>query len=280
MKLGFPYFFLLGLLISAYLPTQAQYLEGGLMVGGTVYEGDLAPRAIGDKFKNIRPAGGIFFRQNFDMHWAARLAFTYGRWTAADGPERAYRNLSFYSNYSEVAALVEFSFPGYEPGTFRRFSPYVFLGVSYFRFNPKTEFQGREYELQPLGTEGQGLPGGDQLYSRDQVSIPFGGGLKFALTPSLTIAVEFGPRLTLTDYIDDVSGTYASYRELAANHGTLVANLADRAFELTGAEPEERNGSPRGNPDQNDWYFTGGITISYHFYDLLGGGRGRGCPVW
>ena len=83
--------------------------------------------------------------------------------------------------------------------------------------------------------------------------------------------------LTFTDYLDDVSGAYASYRDLAQNRGTLAANIADRAPEISGGDPIERNGAMRGNPKQNDWYFVGNLTISYHFYDLFS--RGGGCPM-
>ena len=265
-------------LILTSLQSQAQYFEGGLMVGGTVYEGDLAPKAFSDKFALIKPAGGLFVRQNFNKNWAARLSFTYGKIGASDGPERSDRNLSFSSNYGELAALVEFNYPGYDPTGFQKLSPYAYIGLAYMHYNPTTVFQGRTIFLQPLGTEGQELDGYDpNLYSLDILTIPFGGGIKYALNSSLTIAAEFGPRLTFSDYLDDVSGTYASYRDLAQNRGTVAANVADRNFEITGSEPVERNGAARGNPKFNDWYFVGQITISYHFYDLFS--NHGGCPM-
>jgi hypothetical protein len=273
----FRYMMVLGILLSIQ-QAKAQYFEGGLMAGGMVYEGDLAPKSFADKFALIKPAAGLFVRQNFNEHWAARLSFTYGKIGAADGPERSDRNLSFTSKVGELAALVEFNYPGYDPAGYRKISPYVFAGVAYMYYNPTTVFQGRTVYLQPLGTEGQGLDGYDpNLYSLNILTIPFGGGIKYALNSSITIAAEFGPRITFTDYLDDVSGTYASYRDLAQSRGTLAANVADRNFEITGLEPTDRGGAGRGNPKYNDWYFVGQITISYHFYDLLSG-RG-GCPM-
>lgn len=257
----------------------AQYLEGGLILGGSAYEGDLAPSEITNKIKNIRPSAGVFLRQNINKNWAGRVSFQYGTLTAADLEERATRNLNFTSVLTEIAATVEYSFPGYDPAAYLRFSPYVFAGIGYFHFNPKTEFQGEAIELRNLGTEGQGLEGNKDFYSQDQISLILGGGLKYALSPSVTLALEFGARRTTTDYLDDVSGAYASYRALAEARGTLVANLADRAWEVNGADPIERGGDLRGNPKQKDWYFLGNLTISYHFYDLIGG-KGTGCPRW
>jgi len=257
----------------------AQYLEGGLIIGGSAYEGDLAPSEVLNKIKNIRPSAGAFVRQNINKNWAGRISFQYGTLTAADLEERDYRNLSFTSVITELAATVEYSFPGYDPAAYLRLSPYVFAGLGYFHFNPKTEFQGELIELRNLGTEGQGLDGNKDFYNQDQISLILGGGIKYALSPSFTLALEFGARRSTTDYIDDVSGTYASYRELAESRGTLVANIADRAWQLTGADPIDRGGEARGNPNQKDWYFFGNLTISYHFYDLIGG-KGTGCPRW
>ncbi|NND33066.1 MAG: outer membrane beta-barrel protein [Saprospiraceae bacterium] len=271
------YSIVIGLLLSS-LPGYSQYFEGGIAVGGSVYEGDLTPKAFGDKIALIKPAVGLFVRQNFNEHWAARLSFNYGKIEAADGPQRSDRNLSFSSNFGELAALVEYNYPGFDPAGYRKLSPYVYAGLAYMHYNPTTVFQGRTIFLQPLGTEGQGLDGYDQqLYSLNILTIPFGGGIKYALNSSFTIAAEFGPRLTFTDYLDDVSGNYASYRDLAQNRGTLAANVADRNFEITGTEPIDRGGAARGNPKFNDWYFVGQITISYHFYDLFS--NHGGCPM-
>lgn len=248
------------------------------MVGGSVYEGDLSPNGLFDKFSFVRPAFGVFGRQNFNEHWAGRLSFQYGHIAGADGDNRRDRNLNFTSSFGELSAIVEYNYPGYDPAGFRKFSPYIYAGIAYMYYNPKTVYQGRTVFLQPLGTEGQGLDGYDKdFYNLNIISIPFGGGLKYALNSSITIAVEFGPRITFTDYLDDVSSTYASYRDLAQARGTLAANVADRAQEVSGLEPEERRGDLRGNPKLNDWYFIGNFTISYHFYDLLSG-KG-GCPM-
>ena len=267
--------------LLCYFGVCGQYFEGGIMIGGSAYEGDLSPTKIMDKIATIRPSGGLFVRQNFNEHWAARLTFQFGTLTAADLEERAYRNLSFTSPITEFSATAEFSWPGYDPAAFKRLSPYIYAGIGLFRFNPKADYQGEKIELRNLGTEGQGLEGYDlDFYNLDQISIIAGGGIKYAISPSLTVAVEFAPRYTFTDYLDDVSGNYARYRDLAGNRGTLAANLADRAHELTGGEPDLREDRPlRGSPAYKDWYFMGHLTISYHFYDLFTG-NGTGCPTW
>ncbi len=255
----------------------AQYFEGGVIMGASVYDGELSPHKFIDKTKYIRPAAGLFVRQNFNEFWSARLSFVYGKLEGADEEYRADRNLNFFTDFGEIAVLGEFSFPGFDPTGFKRLSPYGYVGLAYMYYNPKTVYQGRTIYLQPQGTEGQGLPGYDNPYSLNILSIPFGGGIKYALSPSITIAAEFGPRMTFTDYIDDVSGVYPSYTDLATTRGTTSANLSNRSHELTGAEPIDRAGERRGNPKFNDWYFVGNITISYHLYDLFN--SRLGCPM-
>jgi hypothetical protein len=40
------------------------------------------------------------------------------------------------------------------------------------------------------------------------VAIPFGIGAKMNVSKKVGIGLEWGPRKTFTDYLDDVSGTY------------------------------------------------------------------------
>ena len=275
-------FWIILLLFSSQL-SYGQFSDGGIMLGGAVYEGDLSPTSYGDKFQMIRPAGGIFFRQNFNRKIALRLSAQMARIMGDDKIEGRARNLSFQSNIMEFAAVLEYQLLGFDPVAGERFSPYLFAGAAYFHFNPETEFDDRLIELQPLGTEGQRLPSnpGQDFYKLNQLSVPMGGGIKYSLSSSFTIGLEFGARRTFTDYLDDVSGSYASYRELAEQRSPLAAQIADRTPELTGGDPIDRRGDTRGNPSQKDWYFIGNLTISYNFFDLFsngGGGRRLGCP--
>jgi len=65
------------------------------------------------------------------------------------------RNLSFKSNIYDASLVLDYSL--FDMQT-HRISPYVFLGLNLFRFNPYTlDSVGREVNLATLGTEGQGL---------------------------------------------------------------------------------------------------------------------------
>ena len=100
------------------------------------------------------------------------------------------RNLSFESAISEFSMVGEYYlFNLYE----RRFSPYGFIGLGVFHFDPYTyDTTGKSVFLRPLSTEGQGIYPDKKQYSLWQPTIPFGGGVKFAITENLRIGIEIG----------------------------------------------------------------------------------------
>ncbi|MEM8906873.1 MAG: DUF6089 family protein [Bacteroidota bacterium] len=262
----------------------AQSLEVGLLFGASGYQGDLSPsnNRLGN-FSDLGGSFGIFGRYSPNRLWSYRVGLTYGVVSADDAnsesESRRRRNLNFRSRILELSAVGEFNFLGRD----RRFSPYVFGGVALFNFNPQAEFQGQRVDLQPLGTEGQGMDNFPGRYSRTQLSIPLGLGFNFAINDRLKLGVETGLRKTFTDYLDDVSGEYINYNELLQGNGQLAATLANRTGEFLGTDPVlVPTGSQRGNPDSKDWYFVTGVTLSYSLFDddngWAGGKDQIGCP--
>ncbi|MEM9921636.1 MAG: DUF6089 family protein [Bacteroidota bacterium] len=258
------------LLLIAVWPffTNAQHFELGAMVGISNYQGDLAPESLGPKFKQTHAAFGGFLRYNVNNYLAARFNVFYGTISGDDAnantQERRDRNLSFKSGLLEFGLTAEYNILGYQPYNLERiFSPYLFAGVALYRYNPKAFYDGRWVELQPLGTEGQGLasePDRD-FYKLTQFSIPFGVGVKYAINDAWNLGLELGMRATFNDYLDDVSLTYTNAAELLAERGEVAAALSNRSGDVRVA------GDGRGDASRNDWYFMGGITISYNFLD-------------
>ena len=280
---------LFSLLVALFLPflISAQHAEFGLMGGTSHYLGDLAPKANRLSVGGTHFMGGAFFKYNINNYVALRLGANYGKLSADDAKSnietQQTRNLSFESRLIEGNLIAEFNILGYQPyNLVRPFSPYIFAGVSFFNFNPKAELAGDLIELQPLGTEGQGLTDfpDRKFYNLTQFSIPVGVGVKYALTDLLNIGFEIGVRKTFTDYIDDVSRSYVDEVLLAENRGPETVALANR----TGSTNPTGN---RGNAENDDWYIISGITISYNFIDNgLVGSRRRGkrskngCPTF
>ena len=145
------------------------------------------------------------------------------------------------------------------------------------RMNPKGKSGGEWVELQPLGTEGQGtilkdINGIVEKYSRNQIVIPFGLGLKMNITHHLSFSLEYGMRKTFTDYFDDVSGLYPDLAVLAAVNPE-AAQMSDKSKFPQGLN-DSSYGLQRGDASNKDWYAVSGIILTYEFFkDVV-------CPKW
>lgn len=240
---------------AQYKPNQ----EIGILTGAGYYFGDLNRVHLND----IRAAGGITLRQNFDRRFSFKSSILYTNIYADDRDSKDQvnlnRNLHFRSNIIEISGQVEFNFLPYETGnSLYPFSPFVFTGISIFNYNPQAEASdGQWYDLQPLGTEGQETTLRPYLkkYSLTQFSIPFGGGIKVSVNKNFNLILEYGIRKTFTDYIDDVSTTYAG---IPTEFNNLAIELSDRSL-----DGPKQAGEERGISTNNDWYSFTGITFSF-----------------
>ncbi len=255
-------FVLLSLLATA--ASHAQVSEIGITGGVSYYIGDLNPTRHYPA--NTRLAGGLFYRYNIDERYAVRLQALYTKLEAydSDSPDslQQLRNLAFRTNLFEAAFTLEINFLKYRGITkdSHNWTPYIFLGVAYFHMNPQNLLDDTWYDLQPLGTEGQGTPNGGDPYKLDVFSIPHGVGFKFALTDKLDLGIEWGLRRTYTDYLDDVSGTYVDNTVLTTETGPLTAALADPSvLRETGIN----SGRSRGDRYTKDWYQYTGVSFSW-----------------
>ena len=262
----------------------AQGLEAGVFAGIANYKGELSPGSFGGNLKQSHAAYGGFVRYNVNNFVAVRFNVFAGKLSAEDAKsiteDQKARNLSFRSNILEFGLTGEFNILGYQAYNFESpISPYVFAGINLFKFKPQAYYENAWIDLRPLGTEGQGLQEfqGRKLYKQVDFAIPFGVGVKYALTDQWNVGLEIGMRATFTDYLDDVSTTYVDYELLLAQNGLEAAELSNRSGQ------DVVVGSPRGDDSNNDWYFISGIFISYNFSDngLVGGRnksrRKKGC---
>jgi hypothetical protein len=246
-------------------------------IGGT--------KGIGKKFVkdlNIgytQISGGVFFSVAYKNAAALRIEGTFGKIAANDNvlegitdiaKERFNRNLNFRSYITEVAALAEIhpmyifvDWPAKE-STPPRTSPYLLGGVAYYSFNPQTKLGNRWIDLQPLKTEGQGFAEtGRPDYSLQQISIPWGGGVKYELSPLINIRGEFIYRKTFTDYLDDLSTTYVDPTLFTKYHGAGTPK-EQNALILYDRQIENRAGVDgiRGISKNKDGYFTFNLKLS------------------
>lgn len=249
-------------------------MDFGVLGGLAKYQGDLTPKG-GDV--ELNPAYGLFVRHHFNQHIALKFSIMGGRLTGddANNTDEVFRrrNLSFRAPITEFAFQGEFNLLPYLPGSKKRgVAPYIQAGIAFMHFRPQARINDRWINLQPLSTEGQGMQEypGTRQYQLLQVTFPVGMGLRYALNKKANIGFDFAWRFTLTDYLDDVSGLYASPEVLLDRRGELSAALANRTAEYTGVPAVDFVGTPRGNPDnKKDAYFIFGLYFSYNFYDLV-----------
>lgn len=292
-------------------------IEAGVNFGPTFFLGDLGGNVgkgttfIKDlNFKLTKMMKGAFISIYPTEWWGFRIA---GQYTYVEGIDkiiktygvdelwRKQRNMDFKSNMWEVYGALEF-FPiqyfkrndeEYDP----RFRPYVFGGIGAFHFNPKgslTDENGNVswHELKPLSTEGQGFAEypDKKPYKLTQMNLPFGAGIKYMASEKMNLGLELLYRKTFTDYIDDVSTTYIdqNYFDLYLSEADAIIakQISDKTNGIvTPGVNRYDPGVQRGNPNNNDAYFSFVLKIGLKFggsyqnpYDKSAAGKTR-CPA-
>ena len=226
------FLFILFLLNVLFVPAQRVFI--GVAGGLANYNGDLLDKLYPKKITN----GFIGLTVHYELQdqLLIRGAFNFARVNGSDTysekPELQQRNLQFESAISEFSVVGEYYLFNMNE---KRFSPYGFIGLGIFHFNPYTyDSTGRKVFLKPLSTEGQGIYPNKKPYSLWQPAIPFGGGVKFTITENLRIGIEIGLRKLFTDYLDDVSTSYPDYNDLLAARGQTAVDFSYRTDELPG----------------------------------------------
>ncbi|MDN3581318.1 DUF6089 family protein [Mucilaginibacter flavus] len=253
-----PKIVLLILLLLATCTLQAQTWEVGGTLGGAGYIGDLNPN---NPVKISGPSAGLFVKRNFDGYLSARLTFSYAKFGAADSTSSNQqfrdRNLSFTDGIKELTAIGEFNFLKYIPDAGpNKFTPFIYAGIGITAYAPHAEYNGHTYGLRQLKTEGQTAP-----YGTNTVVIPYGVGIKYNIYGKFNVGADIGYRYTFTDYLDDVSGSYADKNKLTSSYAKA---LSDRSGEKTGIYIGTA-GTQRGDFKPRDTYFLLNFTISYTF---------------
>ncbi|MES2703327.1 MAG: DUF6089 family protein [Bacteroidota bacterium] len=241
--------------------------ETGVLFGASQYFGDLNDNY---GFKSVSPSVGIYARKHLSQYISVKLSgiFTHVGYSDKDNRSeyQRQRNLDFESNIYEVGVQAEFNFFRYVTGDpYYRFTPYLTGGIGAFYYDPYTNYQGTKYHLRPLGTEGQNTPAfKDRKYGSVSACFPIGVGVKFWLKGGINLTAEIADRLTTTDYLDDVSTTYAGAANFPSTGQAYL--IQDRSTEInTTATPLGRAGKQRGNTSSLDQYIVAQVSISWHF---------------
>ncbi len=262
-------------------------------------------------FNMTRALFSLGYRYKFARKFSGKIGLSYGWLKGADyetkEQAREGRNLQFRSPIVELAGQLEYwiiedkvlnhyGYSGSSKLKGNKFSLYGFVGVGGFWFNPKGKYQGADgdskwYALQPLTTEGQGLPDEyivdpenntndpntrlktNKKYSRIQIAFPAGFGFKYYMSNKWSIGMEAGLRITLTDYIDDVSSPFYydfdAYEKPISEGGTgktvdaKTKYFAYGQYKHEGYNGDTAPGDFRGDDKDNDAYIFTTINLIY-----------------
>ncbi len=199
-----------------------QRSEVGFGIGTFNYTGDLVRPY---NFAFSKPAITVFYRNNLSKVISFRASITGGKLGATDTREQldafaVKRAASFDIFLMEVSGVYEYHFLDWRDTKRRlRFTPYLFAGLGLFTIS--------------------GVQNKTSQYSNVQMSIPFGGGIKYVINPKYYLSLEFGVRKTFFDYLDNISD----------------ADLSYKSYQY-------------GNKFDYDTYYFLGVTITKTFYDI------------
>jgi len=240
--------------------------------GWTGYVGELtnkAPFSEGLSHFNVGVEARLYTRIGARAQ-IARYTIDGADNNAADSSANRQRNLSFISKNWEWQFQAVYYFLKYN-GKYhsrRAYEPYFAVGVGKTYFNPKAEYLGDLYELQPLGTE-------NTFYKKSSWIIPVSLGVKAKLNEFLNLSLDLGYRFTFTSYLDDVSKIYGGpfpdgdIRQSLSNRKGEVGIINQEAFESYIPGGKRGNGS-------NDGYFLVNLNIELYLPgDLFRGKNGK-----
>lgn len=265
----YKYEFIMGLGASNFLGEL-----GGANQIGTNFMKDL-------EFSLTRPAVMLGVRYKNSRYFGYKGALYFGMVNGNDQlttePYRNNRNLHFRSPIVELSGQFEGYLTKEQQGHLYRIKNakgmkhidmqvYGFVGVGAFFFNPQAMYGGQWVNLQPLGTEGQGLKPGTKKYMRINVAVPLGIGFKYAIDRRWSLGLEYGIRKTFTDYIDDVSTVY--YRDTNNVWTPMQHYLADPSLgniQLPDGVEVTGHGQQRGDSKDKDSYMFAHLTVNYKF---------------
>jgi hypothetical protein len=167
----------------------AQTYEVGIFGGGANNIGDVG------SMNYIAPSGpafGALFKWNRSKRYAWRGHVIYGSFTAddtkSDMSSRIDRELKMDQSVLEFSAGLEFNFVEYNLHKLGpAFTPYLYTGITYFRYDYNYFDAGRLIDLNQ--TDGA-------------IAIPMTAGAKIRLNQFLILGAEIGARYTFTDNLD------------------------------------------------------------------------------
>lgn len=241
--------------------------------GATQFTGDLGGRdqigkdysLVDIDFPSTHIGGMIGYRYRFHPYWATTTSLNIGMLRGNDALTneviRESRNLHFKTMIFELHQRIEcivfanekfgarYNLPGHKGFKNHNEQIYLFTGVGINYFNPKAKYNGSWVALDPLNTEGQGMPEGAKETLPITATIPFGLGMRFGVGRMWRFGLEATYVKTFSDYIDDVHGNYYDPSALGSPEAQYLSNPAKDNTNWFAP------GQMRGQPQKDAYYY-------------------------
>jgi hypothetical protein len=194
-RIFFAFFFLFVTITS-----KAQIHEIGVFLGGSNFIGDIGPTKY---IAPNKPAFGLLYKWNKSPRHTWRFSYMQTRLSSYDSdsdmPSRNERNFRFKNDIMELCAGLEFDFFDFDLHDSKpKFTPYVFTGLSYTRYE-SLYIENSEYKKET---------------SRGTIAIPMIVGVKGRVFESFVLGFEVGARSTFADDLDGSSPRNSKYNDL------------------------------------------------------------------
>jgi hypothetical protein len=185
--------------------------EIGFGAGMFVYQGDLTPEAAGT-FKSPGFAVNLFYNHLLSRSFSLRTNLAFGKLMADDAnyphPEwREHRALKFTARTTELSGLLVWNILGNNYNDRKIISPYIFGGIGLNSLRVTRDWSRFNYDyyaddstiLNGLATDTlHSVPGTIAV-------VPLGAGVRYAISPKISLMGEVSYRLTFNDYVDGFS---------------------------------------------------------------------------
>ncbi len=218
----------------------SQKNEIGFHLGGAYYVGDLNPWK---HFAHTRPAGGLTYRHNFTSNIALKTTGTFAMLYADNSKSgfNPYGDISFQSKVIELSPQLEIDFfPFYIGNNDYLATPYVFGGIAAYYQTPELTVNDELYTSPDISDYGSA--------PQFSASMPFGIGLKSALSKKVCLSFEWGFRKTFSDYTDKMGVLYIET-------GNSQTNPSPNKITL--------NNYQVGSEEDDDWYTFASIHLTF-----------------
>ena len=195
-----------------YLPAQSNLIkyELGVGVNSFIYQGDLAPSRFGS-YKTMRLginlSGSRIINRSFMIRLNVAIGGLKGDESKFDSPEfRKHRNFNFNTPVLELAPMLVYNLFGKNYAD-QGLSPYIFGGAGISFLKIKRDWSN--YDAAFFG-DGSDIPARIAIDAEHSVPdiipvIPLGVGIRYSLSPTISLTAESSYRLTFTDYLDGFS---------------------------------------------------------------------------